>query len=678
MSSLIIVSSYDVFDTLLTRRVCDPKAVFYFAGREAARRGLITLNPEAYRKARVEAESLARTGLPEGEVNFDRIYRVLGRIVGCTDSQLQELMDIELAWEQQLIVPVSGAKEMVEAERQAGRQVHFLSEMYLPGKFLESLLRRHGFMQTGDELWVSHEYQASKRSGKLFSVFLKEARLNANQVEHHGNDWNADYLAPQQMGIRAVHSPQANPTHCEMLLERHSQESNGWTSLMAGAARLVRLQPHADARIAGLWRITADVLCPALTGHVLWILQRAKLLGLRRLYFVSRDGYVQYLMAKHMAAVLIPDLECRYFYGSRQAWHLAGLREADDTALEWILGPCDGMSCASLLKRMDLTWEECEQYAQNIVAAMGKPENGVTDGVRKAMMQALRSDGPFLQAVKGKAEEKRALLEEYANQEGLLSQLPTGMVEVGWSGRTRASLERALAGHNLANLHWFYFGIEHRAQMADTARVHYFLYGPELGRPDIFSLPVVLESFCLALHGSVKGYRREGNKIIPCFREDLEQQLETWGRGYVFAAIEEYLRNFPVECGPFPNTGNLADAVRELLADFCTNPTPEDARIWGAIPFEHDQAAGRSLPLAPVARLSLTNMKNALIFGGVERACMGDSMGAWGAGSWAARPRPLYFLMLAAWGGYLRIHWKNLPKRIVRRLYHLKYLFKNL
>jgi FMN phosphatase YigB (HAD superfamily) len=677
MESNLKIASYDVFDTLLTRRVCEPKTVFYFIGNAARMRGIITLTPDAFRKARVEAESLARIGVPDGEVAVEEIYQVLGRIIGSTDSQLQEIMTLELAWERRMILQIPGAKEAVEADRQAQREIHFISEMYLPAEFLEDLLREHGFMRDGDLLWVSNSHRASKRSGKLYSIVLKASSVCPAQVLHFGNDWLADVVAPQKLGLKVGYRPHANPSHYECLLERRSVETNGWTSLLAGTGRMVRLQPMEDARIMELRRVTANVVCPVLMGYVLWILQRAKNLGLQRLYFVSRDGYVPFLLAKHVAATVMPTLECRYFYGSRQAWHLAGLSEVDENALVWMLGHCDGLTCGSLLERMALSWEDCQECAPDVCKVMIRPENPVTENVRKVMGLALTTDSGLLRAIMAKTGEKRKLVRDYAVQEGLSNSVPTGMVEIGWSGRTRASFERALGIKDVEHLHWFYFGILNEAKLHDHQRVHYFLHGPELQRPEIPSLPVVIESFCLALHGSVTGYRREGGEVVPLFREGIEEQLDTWGRSEVFKAIQDFLNWLPVELGSFPDIGNMAEATRELAISFCLNPSAADARTWGSIPFEHDQAAKTALPVAPVARLSFANIKNALIFGDVQRACSGNAVGAWGAGAWAARRQPLVLLRLASLLGYLRVHWRQLPIQLLARIRRALSKFKH-
>jgi hypothetical protein len=357
-------------------------------------------------------------------------------------------------------------------------------------------------------------------------------------------------------------------------------------------------------------------------------------------------------------------------YGSRQAWHLAGLREIDNAALEWIAGPSDGMNCGSLLKRIGLSWDECEQLDPELAKTMGGVKNPVSGEVRAAVQNALGKQGALFKTVIARAEEKRALLLDYMKQEGLLDGTPAGLVEIGWSGRTRASLERALADYPLKNLHWFYFGINRQAQLAAAERVHYFLHGPEVHRPEIPFLPVVLESFCFAPHGSVEGYRREGERVLPTFRDDVEKQLDNWGRAEVFAVVEDYLKNLSARFAAFGDMSTLVGAARDLLTEFCTRPSAEDARLWGTVPFEHDQAANKSLPLAPEARLTFANLRNALIFGKVDSSCMGNSVGAWGAGSWAAREKPLYLLALAATAGYVRVHWKQIPRKIIRRVIH--------
>ena len=168
--------SFDVFDTLLVRRICDPKAVFYFVGAESAKRGLIQMSPDAFRNARVEAERLSRMHVPDGEVDLEAIYKVLGRIIGCSSEQLHELMEIEISVEREMILPMPGARELVKAKRRAGYQIHFISEMYLPAEFLEEMLCKHGFMYEGRRTIVTDVVRENNGTYRLgYTEMCKDA-----------------------------------------------------------------------------------------------------------------------------------------------------------------------------------------------------------------------------------------------------------------------------------------------------------------------------------------------------------------------------------------------------------------------------------------------------------------------------------------------------------------------
>ena len=54
------IASFDIFDTLLTRRVGTPTSLFFILGDRAARSGLINITASTFRDLRVKAEEDAR------------------------------------------------------------------------------------------------------------------------------------------------------------------------------------------------------------------------------------------------------------------------------------------------------------------------------------------------------------------------------------------------------------------------------------------------------------------------------------------------------------------------------------------------------------------------------------------------------------------------------------------
>jgi hypothetical protein len=660
------IASFDIFDTVLIRRVCHPAAVFFFVAQDALTEKLIRVSPEVYVRARREAERLARIGKPDGEVGDDRIFQLLQRLIGISLAAACRLRELEVEWETRLMTVVPGARPLIARHRAAGEIIAFVSEMYWSKSVLIELLRQHDCWQERDQLWVSSEHGASKRSGRLFHRLLagNDGTL-AKDIVHYGNDTLADGKGAEMVSIVPSLRLQANPTGYEQLLDTFCEPSGGISALLAGAGRLLRLAHAEESPVdAGIARIVGDVVAPSLALYVLWILRSARAIGLKRLYFISRDGYVPYCLARRIFAELAPEMEIFYIYGSRQAWHLAGLSELDEAAFEWLLGYCDGATPASIMRRAGLSWEEGIESAPELNTRIAQPHAAIAPEGIAALRESLCHNEVLRKKILDLAAEKRRILLLYLDQEGFGRGGEIGMVEIGWSGRTRASLERVLGADKARGLHWFYLGLVSSAKMLELDRVHTFLYGPQFAFPEIESLPVVAESFCFAPHGSVVGFTEKEGRVEPSFRPGLEDRLESWGRGKVFAAIEEYCSLLPLDMIRPTEGSDLRGPAYALLKQFTEKPSREDAELWGSIPFEHDQAAEAAETLAPSVRLSLRAFKEALTFGTFAKAAGGGRVGAWGSGAWATRARHVWPLAIGVFLGHLRVHWRGEVRRI--------------
>ena len=64
------------------------------------------------------------------------------------------------------------------------------------------------------------------------------------------------------------------------------------------------------------------ILARALGDFTQWALGRALAAGVRRLYFLSRDGWYPFRLGEALCRSWDLPIECRYLYGSRRAWRL--------------------------------------------------------------------------------------------------------------------------------------------------------------------------------------------------------------------------------------------------------------------------------------------------------------------------------------------------------------------
>src|SRR3954452_807711 len=126
------VTSFDVFDTLLTRAVGAPSSLFILLGRSDAVSKATGCSAEEFARLRITAERRARVG--RRETTLEQIYAELAAGLGLGAAQARQLAECELALERRLSRPVPGSDRLVK-EAAHGRRVA-LSDMYLPESFI--------------------------------------------------------------------------------------------------------------------------------------------------------------------------------------------------------------------------------------------------------------------------------------------------------------------------------------------------------------------------------------------------------------------------------------------------------------------------------------------------------------------------------------------------------------
>lgn len=371
------VASFDVFDTLLVRVQARPGDLFLQLGAELSAAGFKVPAAEEFARLRQQAELSARRTASSGEVTLDEIYAALAIALGWDAATHDQARDRELDLEARSLKPVPPMLARVNAARAGADAVWFLSDMYLPSTFIERVLRRAGCFRDGDKLFVSGEHRASKARGDLFATARATASRPVTEWKHVGDNPHSDELMPRAQGIHAELWQSA-------ALNRYEQSGRGtgeaelWRSLLAGAMRRARLaNPESEPARRIIWDTGCDIVGPLLFGFVHWCLEQATRRGLRRLYFVARDGQLLHFLAQQLAPAWGFDIECRYLHGSRQAWHPAaadGANELRASALGYLQqeGLIDGTPWAMV----DIGWHgNLQRSVERLLAAGGSAES---------------------------------------------------------------------------------------------------------------------------------------------------------------------------------------------------------------------------------------------------------------------------------------------------------------
>ncbi|QDT55849.1 hypothetical protein Pan44_38970 [Caulifigura coniformis] len=576
------IASFDVFDTVLVRRVSVPSTLFDEIVSGSKLSGNADVGREfARRRKEAEAAASAETG---GNPTLAEIYRVLQAATGLSDSERESLLRAEIEVESQSIFANPVAMKLIQDERRRGAHVVFVSDMYLPKNDIAQMLRKAGAMLETDELFVSADQGKTKASGELFDVVLEHCGVRAGSVVHYGDNLHSDVLMPSKKGIKAVHVADALLNGLEAAMGRGG-DVELLSSILAGVSRRVRLGGPHDTRQRILWDTGASGVAPVLTLYTEWVLETAKRLGLQRLYFVARDGYLLYRIAKVLEGKRKYGLDLRYLYGSREAWHLAAINDHWDESPSWMLDRASGLTLARALERVGVSVEQIRGECEGAQPGewWHQPIDDESLSVLKSILLRRNVQEHILEA----AHRRRASVEGYLKQEGLEDGERCAVVDLGWHARLQASLKRLLtplAGERLQGL---YCGLQ--AIHEDAGECDAFLFNPRDLR--VLSsypfLPQVMEMFGTAPHGSTKGYERVDGIVRPILGDS--SRLQSWGIQTVHSAVDEFARAY-AECGRREwDPDACKTVVGNIVEHWWKYLDYGQAAVWGEFPFSDCQ-----------------------------------------------------------------------------------------
>ncbi len=176
--------SLDVYDTLLVRPYVRPKDVF--------RHIELVEKAEGFLKERVESEERCMAS-PE-PTTLDRIYAGM-------PERFRHLKEKELEYESNAVCP----KRILETYRRiaSGHRIVMVSDMYLPGDFIQGLLRKNG-IDGYEKFYLSSETGVSKGKGNVYGYLLEDLGIQKSQIVHVGDNLKTDYLNAVKAGFNAV------------------------------------------------------------------------------------------------------------------------------------------------------------------------------------------------------------------------------------------------------------------------------------------------------------------------------------------------------------------------------------------------------------------------------------------------------------------------------------------
>ena len=581
--------SYDIFDTILTRRTATPHGIFALMQKrlQAGHGGLPEEIASGFYELRIQGERLARYFLREKgseEVTIDQIYRAINSTGLLCDQDITMLKQIEYETELENIVPIPAVTEEVLHRIKNGEHVIFISDMYWDEEHIYGMLEKALPNCRQIKLYVSCDTGKTKRTGNMFSFVRDMEEVHGDWI-HTGDDENADYFIPMKMGIQArrVYKEKLLPIEQSILKGGGDDPS---IQLLVGLSKNTRLLYG----LQGPGEIGASLGGFLVGSYVVWLLHDAKRRGIKTLYFIARDGYV----LKEIADIFIDrfglGISTKYIYGSRKAWRMPGFASEDMDVFE-LLNVSVPEFISDLSAIADIFGISLPELRRFLPNGLGRGEIRLSRIDVDIIFYCLAQSEDFKEYLIEMNREKRRMVCDYLKQEIETKEEQVVFVEVGGTGYTQNCAEKLLREFYSGKVMTYYFQLYSLNKEEKQLFLNFI--------PDGHYIKDAIEPLCRALHGQTCGYIRKGDLIEPLTEDGEEQYLESCG----YLNYIEGLRHYAECYARFYENIFTHPTNRKVIRkcwDYYTRS--RDKTLWdfiGEIPFSVLGNDGRCKKYAP-------------------------------------------------------------------------------
>lgn len=501
------VVSFDFFDTLFMRSVCNPKDVF----------ALMELSFKDKWEASISFAELRNMAQRELRENYslDELYRQIKGISGMSDELAESIKDKELEIEKRLLVSRQEILSALKRAIELGKEVYIVSDMYLPESFYRDIFRQHEVSIPDGHILLSNVLDKSKASGTMWEYYAEQI-VKGRQALHIGDNQKTDIDEPVKYGIKTYIAPSAWNMLSVSSMERAASDiCNVYdTAVMGCVLKELFHNPYrlnctdSVIQIESNYEMGYCVFAPVILTFLLWLLQISKTDHIKKLVFMSRDGYFLKEDFEYLCELAGEQAECCYLGISRQLAMMASI-ETKQELMEYAEMPYSGSMIELFEDRFGI---------KNVKITEDKP---LKDYIEE-----------YLPQIEKHISDIKRNYQRYVDQMKLDNDC--AVVDLGFYGNN----QRYLSKLTNTNMRGYYFNANLSKQNENTSvqKMTACFQEKEDATGEysqVLKKQIYLESFLTAPYGMVKAVDEAGNYICADKKKNQEhfQDKEEMNRG---------------------------------------------------------------------------------------------------------------------------------------------------
>ena len=541
--------SFDLFDTLLVRRVHNPDLVKLpvarYISQKAEAMGL-NWSWQEVQKQRDFREKENRANTAKNFVDHEACYpdfmgKMLTDVFGDLFSGeiMDEVTKFEMQMENAMLVPRQELHDWLKQIRQQGKKILVVSDMYLPASHLRILLEHANILEYVDEVVSSADSFLAKASGKAYPMLAEKFELTTEKWLHVGDNAISDGFRAIESGLKSLLLQDSEEARRKAIAARYYFSSRTRPFWKGRALQQLMAPLEAEnSQRSNLYVEGYNFLGPLICNFIYSVADQCQALGVTKIFFLSREGWMFKQVWENMMPYLgasenLPEIE--YLYVSRLA--LAGASCAvqgltpDNANIVFL--PPGNRSFEDVCRVFALDAEPLKPYLEkhelSLDTTLTPRHEGFEQAYRVRFDELLR-DTEFQEEIKRQTGPRNQALQRYLEDKDFFKQQNVALVDIGWLGTIQRFFFESIAHReDLPNCHGMLFGATRGIPYKTTSqnRISGLVYDRhkfDLASSAVLYAQDLFEEACRAPHPTLIGYELKDEGYDLKFRS-MEDEI---------------------------------------------------------------------------------------------------------------------------------------------------------
>lgn len=634
--------SFDIFDTLITRKTSTPKGIFKLIEHKLntldnfksyptiLRENFVTIRQESENYS--QEQKLALHNMRE--TTFNCIYQIIQQNYNLSFEQTETLKKLEIEMEQNNLVLIKDNINLLKSLIDNQKRVILISDIYYDENIIRKFLTNLDEIFNNIKIYTSADYGETKRNITLYKIVRRDFPI-IKKWYHIGDNKFSDCQCAKWENINAInYIPAQLKPYEKYLLKKYDTYKS---EMVIGIARSLRFD-NSNRK----YQFGCSFAAPILYNYTKWVIDNCLDLGIENIFFVARDGYIPKIIADILIQKKNLKLNTHYFYSSRIASRVI-TNDNYEIFLNNIFDELsEFQSVDFILKRLNLKRDELERIANFNLKSL------TSRGI-KYLKEQLYNNSDLRNIVIIKNIDKKELFMQYIKQElGDFSNKEIAFVDINGSGRTQDNLAELIKPFFKHKIHNYYLHNQVNMEQKENSIKHSYLFTSHY-------ISAWIELLCRTIDGQTLGYKKEAGQIVPIKEFEQNQAVLNWGYKDYLQGIKDFttlMCEMEFINQVDTNSVNIFTNYFEYVSKHLDRET---ADIIGSIPFSMFSGEKKAKEAAPKMNLPIfLNKKKTFKNISIAR-CQKLSSEIWKILTYLTKPSTYGYISLKRKLAYLKI-----------------------